>query len=889
MGKKKILAFLLSGVLLLQSGVYAMAEPGDALTQESTESSNAIESTVSASDERDEQETAENEVSEESGTEKTDTEAQISPADSSTQPDTERQEEVPEKTSEETSETIADVSGQDQIPDNLVLGGYIESDLDHNTSVYHGNSTRRRTGGKIPASYQSDISQLNELYPAVRDQNPYGNCWAFATIGAAEFDLINKGQLSQSADLSELQLSYFTFNFVQDPLGGTAGDVARYYNENTDTNYLNYGGNYQMAVRRLGQWIGVTNESSVPYTKAAQTVSSGVDEQYAYSENAAHLENAYLINIHQNTEDVKRQIMEHGAVGVMYTHYYNGATHGMDYNAYYDTANTTGGGGGHAVMIVGWDDTFSKDNFLRGEKPSEDGAWLVRNSWGSYFDYFWMSYETHSLADTAWVFDLTTDDGYDHNYQIDGGLETYASGSGTTVANVFTVPEKENGVSETLKAVSLSLTHAAGVIYTIDIYTDIRNKYNPTSGTKHESASTSGSTTYAGVYTIPLNDDVELKPGTTFSVVVTLDRAVMDCEQATAIQKEEDFGTDKYVWMRQVSMYNYKSFYQSGSGFTPNIQNYCIKAYTSDGTKTEENSENLQGYTLTLDGSIGVNFYMGLSNEFVADDAYMEFSLPNGDTQQIKVSEAKKKDDSYVFTCKVAAKEMTTDIQAQMVAGDVRGEMYTYNVKQYADYILAHTDAYSGSAVALVKSMLNYGAAAQQLFSYRTDTLANADLNEEDKVIDSVDFSNYQYTVTQKDQVTGIQYYGSVLSLKSEICMKNYFLIDAGKSVDDYVFSIESETGGKVILEPQEARINGKTCYYVTVKDIKAYDMDQNMTITVCENNQNETGLELHYGIFSYADAVSKLQNPDQKLVTVTKALYQYWEDVKQYQAEVNG
>ena len=120
--------------------------------------------------------------------------------------------------------------------------------------------------------------------------------------------------------------------------------------------------------------------------------------------------------------------------------------------------------------------------------------------------------------------------------------------------------------------------------------------------------------------------------------------------------------------------------------------------------------------------------------------------------------------------------------------------------------------------------------------------------------------------------------------------MKNYFLIDAEKSVDDYVFSIGSETGGKVVLEPQKARINGKTCYYVTVKDIKAYDMDQNMTITVCEKDQDdETGLELHYGIFSYADAVSKLWNPDEKLVAVTNALYQYWEDAKQYQAEVNG
>ena len=64
---------MLSGALLLQPGVYTMAEPGDALTQESTESINAIESTVPASDERDGQEIAENEVSEESGTEKTDT------------------------------------------------------------------------------------------------------------------------------------------------------------------------------------------------------------------------------------------------------------------------------------------------------------------------------------------------------------------------------------------------------------------------------------------------------------------------------------------------------------------------------------------------------------------------------------------------------------------------------------------------------------------------------------------------------------------------------------------------------------------------------------------------------------------------------------------------
>ena len=43
----------------------------------------------------------------------------------------------------------------------------------------------------------------------------------------------------------------------------------------------------------------------------------------------------------------------------------------------------------HAVFIVGWDDTYSKDNFNTGiserfgdKQPPADGAWIVRNSWG---------------------------------------------------------------------------------------------------------------------------------------------------------------------------------------------------------------------------------------------------------------------------------------------------------------------------------------------------------------------------------------------------------------------------------------------------------------------------------------------------------------------------
>ena len=37
----------------------------------------------------------------------------------------------------------------------------------------------------------------------------------------------------------------------------------------------------------------------------------------------------------------------------------------------------------HAVTIGGWDDNYSVNNFMTGNRPQNNGAWLVKNSWGS--------------------------------------------------------------------------------------------------------------------------------------------------------------------------------------------------------------------------------------------------------------------------------------------------------------------------------------------------------------------------------------------------------------------------------------------------------------------------------------------------------------------------
>ncbi len=119
-------------------------------------------------------------------------------------------------------------------------------------------------------------------------------------------------------------------------------------------------------------------------------------------------------------------------------------------------------------------------------------AWLIRNSWGDGTVHiiirviFWMSYETFSLFDTAWVFDFSANDGYDNNYQVDGGLNVAHQSGYRKLANVFTTQAKQGVSSEDLKAVSMSITSKTNVNYTIEIYTDLKDKTKPTSGTKQE-------------------------------------------------------------------------------------------------------------------------------------------------------------------------------------------------------------------------------------------------------------------------------------------------------------------------------------------------------------------------------------------------------------------
>ena len=439
-------------------------------------------------------------------------------------------------------------------------------------------------GEEPPAGY----SLRDEgLLPPVRDQNPYGSCWAFANVGAAESNLIKQGLVGKDEiDLSELQFIYYTYNAAVDPLGNMNGD----YTQITDKDdVLNAGGNAVFATNATVRWTGLADEDVMVYEDDDEFFYDyKFTDDYAQDFDKFHAEGFRAVNVKQNPELVKQCIMEMGGVACSYYHDGNNMQTIGGYS-YYSTnhPNSTN----HAVMIVGWDDNYSRTRFKT--EPENDGAWLIRNSWGSWWGnsgYFYMSYEDTSLGSTVYAYEMATADNFDYNYQYDGGQ---SSGRIKTdgMVNVFTAQS-----DEVLKAVSAVFMGDTFVNYTVDIYLNPVGGDFLKTGTPVAAAHTTGSTTYAGMYTIRLNAPVSLKAGQRFAVVVRAKNA-----DGSAVNMAYDKTNRVNDWITHVAVYEPCEGYFIYGGDTlrsmVNRGSPRIKAYTDTA-----GTPNPEAFNAALDG-----------------------------------------------------------------------------------------------------------------------------------------------------------------------------------------------------------------------------------------------------------------------------------------------
>ena len=240
---------------------------------------------------------------------------------------------------------------------------------------------------ELPQSYS-----FRGALPPIRNQGPYGTCWVFAAIGAVEADLIHDGSADQTIDLSEGQFAYFTSHDYQDPKNNHKGDTVRYSRSDS---YLNASGNLHIALHAFSDMVGPVYEDEVPYQEY-----STLDDKYAVSSNRYRVTGASYLRMSDRAR-VKQAIMDHGSVHVsMYINRYY-------YNSFNNCYISNQKNSNHSVLLVGWDDHFSKENFTSSLRPENDGAWLVRNSYGTqgdgYGGYFWISYEDACMQSQYYV------------------------------------------------------------------------------------------------------------------------------------------------------------------------------------------------------------------------------------------------------------------------------------------------------------------------------------------------------------------------------------------------------------------------------------------------------------------------------------------------------
>ena len=282
----------------------------------------------------------------------------------------------------------------------------------------------------------------------------------------------------------------------------------------------------------------------------------------------------------------------------------------------------------------------------------------------------------------------------------------------------------------------------------------------------------------------------------------------------------------------------------------------------------------LAGYSLSLTGNIGVNFYMELSDQIIADkDAYMQFTLPNGTVTKVFVSEAQTnttinaEKTYYRFPCEVSSYEMTQDIKAQMFDGNGKcGKEYTYTVRDYAQYLINHVDLYV-DAVPFAMAMLNYGACSQKYFNKAVDELANKYLTgEEQEIPDRFDgYINGFVAEKAENDVLG-QFAGLSMVLKSETTLNIFYEPKEGIDVSKLNFIVD----GKEITPVKRGQY-----YILSLENIKANELGNSKKFTVTDGTNTLSG---NYCALMYCYQVLQATQGtyEDNLVTLVKAFSNY-------------
>lgn len=404
----------------------------------------------------------------------------------------------------------------------------------------------------LPSNY-SLTSEGTVTY--AKQQGIWNACWSFAEMGALESAILKyekqtRGTLGDGAakdlgltelptqpDLSEHALAWYSYTVENALDTGNQADEGVYREDRTSVGILGAGGNVSIASAKLFAQESITRESTIPYTYRQQTsdgyafaddLSAMLKEETAtydwsldesisrsFTDTGYRIDDIILLpnpalyeyqddeRIYQGynpaaTEAIKEALLDMGAVSIdvmaessVWWDVPTGEYMNYDeWCQYYDGDEDSN----HRVAIVGWDDAYPASNFTgaKNETPQGDGAWLVKNSWGSIqgsnllglteapewglrdaqgkgTGFFWVSYYDKSLGCPAAYQVEPLQSSAHHTYQYDYLGTSALSGVVCDAypfasANIFTANN-----AEVLKAVS-AYALTPDIVVDIEVY-----------------------------------------------------------------------------------------------------------------------------------------------------------------------------------------------------------------------------------------------------------------------------------------------------------------------------------------------------------------------------------------------------------------------------------
>lgn len=408
----------------------------------------------------------------------------------------------------------------------------------------------------LPSRY--DLRDYGRI-TGIKNQGIPGPCWSFAALGAMESNYLTQGLNTDGKmpDLSELHLAFYMYKDSRSE---------RNFSSRIKSGTLALEGSPFMAAAFLMRLSGPTNEHELRYTtqitdSQRKAMSKREPESYRRS---MRLRDAYfLLNAELDIASKKKLIMNHGAIIIsLYSELSKYHSKGK-YYTYFN--NSHGTETNHDVLIAGWDDNFSRDNFS--PKPNHNGAWLIKNSWGEMRGnnngYFWLSYEQYTRGGTAFIVERNNARLKHYGHDDLGFCSVLGYSWG---ANVFRIDGKKEVLREA--AFFVPDNNIGYELYVYDL--GFNSPSSPVKG--RMISSIKGEIEYAGYHTIRLPEEFTMNQGNYFSVVLKFTKKIMPVET-----KLKDYSENAVVNERE------SYFSQDGKKWTDgkNLNsNACIKAYT---------------------------------------------------------------------------------------------------------------------------------------------------------------------------------------------------------------------------------------------------------------------------------------------------------------------